>query len=98
MRILVNLLVNLALVKAKLKNSDICFQRAGHSRRHGGYLWPLPKHKPLACSRHSDPKQLIKLQIELLKLDCRHRNAKKKFKLQATVKAKLKNSDGWEKP
>jgi len=51
MRILVNLLVNLALVKAKLKNSDICFQRAGHSRRHGGYLWPLPKHKPLACSR-----------------------------------------------
>lgn len=77
MRILVNLLVNLALVKAKLKNSDICFQRAGHSRRHGGYLWPLPKHKPLACSRHSDAKQLIKLQIELLKLDCRHRDAKK---------------------
>ena len=37
----------------------------------GGDLWPLPKHKPLACSRHRDAKQVIKLQTELLKLDCR---------------------------
>ena len=37
----------------------------------GGDLWPLPKHKPLACSRHPDAKQGIKLQTELLKVDCR---------------------------